>query len=105
MAETAAVVVAAGFCLTVVSNVFAAGFYTYQSELFPPGVGATAVGVAYSLSRAVAAVLPFAALTLLDRLGPAAIYLCSAGVLAVVCLDVAVLGPRSTGRSLDSATA
>ena len=62
----------------------------------------TAVGIAYSLSRATSAVLPFIALSLLSAYGPAAIFVFAAIILALLCLDVGLLGPRSTGRVLEA---
>jgi MFS transporter, putative metabolite:H+ symporter len=97
----AAVIVVSGFTLTVASNVFAAGFHTYQPELFPTAVRAGAVGIAYSLSRVVAMVLPFIALTVLKHCGASGVYLGSAAALVILCVNVAVLGPPSTGRPLE----
>jgi MFS transporter, putative metabolite:H+ symporter len=88
--------------LTCVSNVFSNGFHTYQAEIFPTRVRSSAVGLAYSLSRVTSAVLPFVALRLLDELGAGAVFTASALILGILCLDVGLLGPRSTGRSLET---
>ncbi|MGD3107443.1 MFS transporter [Streptomyces sp. YGL11-2] len=94
-------VVAFGFLLTVCSNVFSNAFHVYQTELFPTGLRSSAIGIAYSLSRLTSVVLPFVALTVLTDLGPAAVFAGSAVLMVLLCLDVALLGPRSTGRSLE----
>ncbi|MFK0265762.1 MFS transporter [Streptomyces angustmyceticus] len=94
-------IVAFGFLLTVCSNVFSNAFHVYQTELFPTGLRSSAIGIAYSLSRLTSVVLPFVALNVLDTLGPAAVFAGSAGLMLLLCLDVALLGPRSTGRSLE----
>src|SRR3954465_14319623 len=46
--------------------------------------------------------LPFITVAALDHLGPTAVFLGSAAILAIVALDVAVLGPRSTGLNLET---
>ncbi|MEU9123014.1 MFS transporter [Streptomyces sp. NPDC048506] len=94
-------VVAFGFLLTVCSNVFSNAFHVYQTEIFPTGLRSSAIGIAYSLSRLTSVVLPFVALGVLNRLGPAAVFTGSAGLMLLLCLDVALLGPRTTGRSLE----
>ncbi|MFF7702434.1 MFS transporter [Streptomyces lydicus] len=94
-------IVAFGFLLTVCSNVFSNAFHVYQTEIFPTGLRSSAIGIAYSLSRLTSVVLPFVALSVLDELGPAAVFSASAGLMLLLCLDVALLGPRTTGRSLE----
>ncbi|KAA6222775.1 MFS transporter [Streptomyces albofaciens JCM 4342] len=94
-------IVSAGFALTVCSNVFSNAFHVYQTELFPTGLRSSAIGIAYSLSRLTSVILPFVALTVLDGLGPGAVFIGSAALMLLLCLDVALLGPRSTGRSLE----
>jgi putative MFS transporter len=95
------VIVAAGFLLTAVSNVFSNAFHIYQAEIFPTPIRTTAGGVAYSLSRATSAVLPFVAVPALAALGPVAVFSGSAVLIVLLCLDVALLGPRSTGLELE----
>lgn len=94
-------IVGAGFALTVCSNVFSNAFHVYQTEIFPTGLRSSAIGIAYSLSRLTSVVLPFVALIVLDGLGPGAVFTGSAVLMVLLCLDVALLGPRSTGRSLE----
>ncbi|MCO5984935.1 hypothetical protein NE235_02305 [Actinoallomurus spadix] len=66
-----------------------------------PGRGRRAA--TYSLSRATSAVLLFVALHALENLGAGVVFTGSAVILVLLCLDVAVLGPHSTGRSLETA--
>ncbi|MYT13943.1 MFS transporter, putative metabolite:H+ symporter [Streptomyces sp. SceaMP-e96] len=94
-------IVTFGFLLTVCSNVFSNAFHVYQTELFPTGLRSSAIGIAYSLSRLTSVVLPFVALSALTSLGAAAVFTGSALLMLLLCLDVALLGPRSTGRSLE----
>ncbi len=100
-AESVAVIVVSGFLLTAVSNVFSNAFHIYQVEIFPTAIRSTASGAAYSLSRATSAVLPFAAVPALATFGPLAVFATSAALIVLLCLDVALLGPRSTGLVLE----
>lgn len=102
MAGSAALIVIAGFLLTVFSNVFSNAYHVYQTEIFPTGVRSSGIGMAYSLSRLTSAVLPFVAVAVLDKLGATAVFAGSAILIVVMCLDVGVLGPRTTKRSLES---
>jgi putative MFS transporter len=100
-ADQTGVIVVAGFLLTAVSNVFSNAFHIYQAEIFPTAIRTTASGVAYSLSRATSVVMPFVAVPALAALGPVAVFSGSAVLIVVLCLDVALLGPRSTGLQLE----
>ena len=101
-AEQVPVIIVAGFLLTAVSNLFAAALHIYQAEIFPTVIRSTASGVAYSLSRATSVVLPFVAVPALAAFGPVAVFSGSAVLIVLLCLDVAVLGPRSTGLQLET---
>jgi MFS transporter, putative metabolite:H+ symporter len=101
-ASAPALIVASGFALTAASNVFSNGYHIYEAEIFPTRIRATAAGTAYSLSRLTGAILPFVSVAVLDGLGASAVFLGSAAILVLLCVDVAVLGPRTTGRSLES---
>jgi putative MFS transporter len=94
-------IVLAGFLLTAVSNVFSNAFHIYQAEIFPTAIRSTASGVCYSLSRATSTVLPFVAVPALAALGPVAVFSGSAMLIVLLCLDVGLLGPRSTGLQLE----
>jgi putative MFS transporter len=104
VSTTIPVIVSAGFLLTVASNVFSNAYHVYQTELYPTSVRSSAIGIAYSLSRAVSAILPFVAVALLDRVHAAGIFTASAVLIVLLCLDVALLGPRTNGRPLDDAS-
>lgn len=95
-------IVAAGFLLTVSSNVFSNAFHVYQTEIFPTGLRSSAIGIAYSLSRLTSVVLPFVALDVLDDLGANAVFAGSGVLMLLLCLNVRLLGPRTTGRTLDT---
>jgi MFS transporter, putative metabolite:H+ symporter len=97
-------ILAAGLLTTAVSNVFSNSFHIYQAEIFPTRMRSTAVGIAYSLSRVAGAVLPFITVSVLDSFGATAVFMGSATIMIVLCLDVGLLGPRSTGRNLEDAS-
>lgn len=96
------VIIAAGFLLTTTSNIFSNSFHIYQAEIFPTRMRGSAVGTAYSLSRVTSAVLPFIAIPALKAYGPAVIFIGAAVIMALLCIDVATLGPRSTGMALET---
>ncbi|HET6499207.1 MAG TPA: MFS transporter [Amycolatopsis sp.] len=90
-----------GFCYTAISNVFSNAFHTYQAELFPTSLRATAAGSAYSLSRLATAAMPFILLPVLQAQGATGMFIVVAVAMAILILDVAVLGPATTGRSVE----
>ncbi len=97
--ETVAIVVL-GFCYTVVSNLFSNAYHVYQGELYPTTLRATGAGSGYALSRIATAAMPYVLLPLLDNSGANAVFIFIACAMAAVVLNVAVLGPKTTGRSL-----
>jgi MFS transporter, putative metabolite:H+ symporter len=101
---TAAIVVC-GFCYTVASNLFSNAYHVYQGELFPTRLRATGAGAAYSLSRLASAAMPYILLPLLTAHGPNALFVFIACAMAAVILDIGLLGPRTTGRSLEELSA
>ncbi|WP_432104956.1 MFS transporter [Streptomyces sp. bgisy091] len=101
-ADASWLIVGSGFLLTVCSNVFSNAFHVYQTEIFPTDLRSSAIGIAYSLSRLTSVVLPFVAIDVLDDLGPDAVFVGSGVLMLVLCLNVRILGPRTTGRSLES---
>ncbi|EFH88711.1 MFS transporter [Ktedonobacter racemifer] len=100
-ATSVLVIIASGFLLTVASQVFSNSYHIYQAEIFPTRMRGTAVGIAYSLSRLSGGILPFVALPLLQTSGPVAVFTACAIILGIVSLDVGLLGPRTTGRTLE----
>jgi MFS transporter, putative metabolite:H+ symporter len=97
-------ILVAGFATTSVSNVFSNSFHIYQAEIFPTRMRATAVGSAYSLSRLSGAILPFITVAVLDHVGASAVFIGSFALMVLLCVDVGLLGPRSTGLNLEDAS-
>ncbi|MBA8928904.1 putative MFS transporter [Kutzneria viridogrisea] len=92
-------IVLLGFGYTAVSNVFSNAFHIYQAEIFPTAVRGTAVSGIYSLSRLATGLMPFVLLPLAQDSG--LLFALIAGAMVLLALDVAVLGPRTTGVALE----
>jgi putative MFS transporter len=91
-----------GFLYTVISNVFSNSFHIYQAEIFPTVLRSTAASGTYALSRLATAVMPFVLVPLLINAGAIALFSVVCAALAIAAVDVAVLGPRTTGRHLEA---
>ncbi|MFE7168598.1 MFS transporter [Streptomyces sp. NPDC057616] len=104
-AHNTATIVAFGFCYTLVSNLFSNAYHVYQGELFPTRLRATGAGGAYSLSRLASAVMPYVLLPLLMNHGANAVFVFIACAMTAVIVNIGLLGPRTTGRSLEELTA
>ncbi|MFG2833193.1 MFS transporter [Streptomyces sp. NPDC048434] len=94
-------IVPAGLLTTLMSVINATVSRTYGAELFPTEVRNTALGRTYSLSRLVAAILPFCTLPVLDTLGAGPVYLSCACIITLMALAVAMLGPRTNAVALE----
>lgn len=101
-ATAPALIVAMGLIITMSNNVLSGAYHIYQAELYPTQVRSTAIGIAYSLSRLSAAILPFGGLALLASFGPIGVFIGSAALLVLMCVIVGALGPRSNGQSLEA---
>jgi putative MFS transporter len=91
-----------GFIYTAISNLFSNAFHIYQAEIFPTALRATATSSTYSLSRLTSGVMPFVLLPLLQHGGPGMLFTVVGVAMAVVAVNVGVLGPRTTGRRLET---
>ena len=94
-------IVACGVGLTLASNVMSYSFHAYQSELFPTGIRARAVGFVYSWSRFSAIFTGFIIAFVLDRSGTPGVFLFISAAMAVVALLIGVLGPRTRDLALE----
>ena len=99
--NTVALIVVFGFLTTAISNVFSNVYHVYQAEIFPTDVRATAVGWTYSLSRLSSGALPFILIPVLDDHGAGAMFSVVFIALAITIAAVAIVGPRTTWRSLE----
>jgi putative MFS transporter len=91
-----------GFLYTAASNVFSNGYHIYQAEIFPTVVRSTAASGTYAISRLATAAMPFVLLPVLARAGAGAVFVVICAALVIVALDIAALGPRTTGRAVEA---
>lgn len=92
-----------GFAYTAVSNVFSNGYHVYQGELYPTAIRGSGAGIAYSLGRVANAAMPFILVPVLHSAGANAMFGVVAAAMVVLCLNVGLFGPRTTGLSVDRA--
>ncbi|MTD53057.1 MFS transporter [Amycolatopsis pithecellobii] len=95
----------AGFLYTAISNIFSNAYHVYQGELFPTQLRATGAGTGYSVSRIAGAVQPFVLLPLLKGYGSGAMFIGISVIMALLIINIAAFGPRTTGRSLEEVNA
>jgi MFS transporter, putative metabolite:H+ symporter len=95
-------ILAFGFLYTATSNVFSNAYHVYQAEIFPTALRSTAASGTYSVSRLASAVMPFVLIPVLHNAGVGPLFGIISAALVIVVLDIALLGPRTTGRTLES---
>lgn len=100
-AGSAAMIIASGFCFTMVANVMSNSGHIYQLEQFPTSVRTTATGWLYSLSRLSTAAAPFYLIPLLDAYGAAVAFTVVAAAMLLAALSL-VFGVRTTGLRLET---
>ncbi|MEU5462873.1 MFS transporter [Streptomyces althioticus] len=101
LATSVWVIVPAGLLTSLAGVVNATVSRSYGAELMPTQVRNLALGRTYSLSRLVAAVLPFCTLPVLDALGPGLLFLGCAVLIALMSVIVARLGPKTNAAPLE----
>ncbi|WP_432852783.1 MFS transporter [Amycolatopsis sp. CA-161197] len=102
LANSIALAIVFGFIYTAISNVFSNAYHIYQAEIFPTGLRSTASSGTYSISRLASGVMPFVLVPLLDSSGATTLFVVIGAALVLVALDIAILGPRTTGRSVEN---
>jgi putative MFS transporter len=100
--SSTALVIAAGFASSVAGIMQSNFIHIYQAELFSTGNRSTAIGLPYAASRFVGALLPLVSLSVLDALGATTLYTGCAILLIAMAVGVAVTGPRTNNRALDT---
>lgn len=102
LAGSGLLIVVSGLAFTLASNVFSNAYHVYMAESYPTKVRATATGAAYSVSKLVTGVMPFVLLPFLDAHGSGPVFGLVAAAMALLVLEVAILGQRTRGRSVDA---
>jgi putative MFS transporter len=98
-------IIAMGVCLTLASNMMSYSFHAYQTELFPTGIRATAVGFVYSWSRFSAIFTSFLIAGVLKNFGTIGVFLFIASAMLIVMASVGLMGPRTRNLTLEQISA
>ena len=98
----AAALILFGVLLTLANNMLSYSFHTYQAELFPTRIRASAVGFVYSFSRLSVVFSSFVIGFVLNRAGVPGVFALIAGSMVVVMLAIGVLGPRTNRLALET---
>ena len=97
-----AALVALGIGVTFSNNLMSYAYHAYQTELYPTRMRASAVGFVYSWSRLSTVFSSFIIAALLAGFGAGGVFAFIALAMGVVVLAVGLLGPRTSGRGLES---
>ena len=98
-------IVATGALVTLGATTMSYNFHAYQSELYPTRIRARAIGFVYSWSRLSGIFSGFLVSYALNRAGVSGALLLIAASMGMVALSIALLGPSTKGKSLESLTA
>jgi putative MFS transporter len=90
-----------GSLITLANNWFGSLFHTYQAELYPTRIRGKAVGFVYCWSRLSGVFVGFVIAALLKDFGTGGVFAFIAGSMAVVALTIGILGPKTSGLSLE----
>ena len=90
-----------GVGLTLASNIMSYSFHAYQTELFPTGIRARAVGFVYSWSRLSAIFTSFLIAGLLRRFGATGVFVFIALAMLIVMMVIGFMGPRTRDLALE----
>jgi putative MFS transporter len=90
-----------GVGLTLANNVMSYSYHAYQTELFPTGIRARAVGFVYSWSRLSAIFTSFLIAGLLKQFGTTGVFVFIAVAMLIVMVTIGSLGPRTRDLTLE----
>lgn len=93
--------IAMGVGLTLANNIMSYSFHAYQTELFPTGIRARAVGFVYSWSRLSAIFTSFLIAGLLKQFGTTGVFVFIAVAMLVVMAAIGFMGPRTRDLALE----
>jgi putative MFS transporter len=91
-----------GALITLANNILSFSFHAYQAELYPTRIRALAVGFVYSFSRLSTVFSAFGIAFILRRFGVDGVFVLIAGSMAIVAIDIGILGTRTKGRPLET---
>jgi MFS transporter, putative metabolite:H+ symporter len=90
-----------GVALTLANNIMSYSFHAYQTELFPTGIRARAVGFVYSWSRLSAIFTSFVIAALLRQFGVTGVFVFIALAMLIVMAAIGLMGPRTRDLPLE----
>jgi MFS transporter, putative metabolite:H+ symporter len=90
-----------GIALTLANNIMSYSFHAYQTELFPTGIRARAVGFVYSWSRLSAIFTSFLIAALLRQFGVTGVFVFIAVAMLIVMAAIGFMGPRTRNLALE----
>ncbi len=96
-----AMLILCGILLTIFQNMLSYSYHAYQTELFPTGIRAKAVGFVYSFSRISQIANAFVIAFMLARFGAQGVFLMIALAYAFVMIAIGGFGPKTSGRPLE----
>jgi MFS transporter, putative metabolite:H+ symporter len=96
-----ALLITLGVCLTLANNIMSYSFHAYQTELFPTGIRARAVGFVYSWSRLSAIFTSFLIAGLLRQFGTTGVFVFIAVAMLIVMTVIGFMGPRTRDLALE----
>lgn len=101
-ASSAVLLISMGICLTLAGNIISYSYHAYQTELFPTGIRARAVGFVYSWSRFSAIFTAFIISSVLHQFGVPGVFMMISAAMGIVMLAIGVFGPRTKNVALES---
>jgi putative MFS transporter len=101
-ARDAVLLISMGICLTLAGNIISYSYHAYQTELFPTGIRARAVGFVYSWSRFSAIFTAFIISSTLHSFGVTGVFLMISAAMGAVILAIGLFGPRTRNVALES---
>ncbi len=93
--------IAMGIGLTLANNIMSYSYHAYQTELFPTGIRARAVGFVYSWSRFSAIFTAFLIAAVLRNFGVTGVFVFISCAMLVVMLSIGLMGPRTRDIALE----
>jgi MFS transporter, putative metabolite:H+ symporter len=105
VADSAAVLIAAGIAFTLAANIMSYAYHGYQAELFPTRIRSRAIGFVYSWSRLAAAFSGLIVGALLATGGVPAVAVFIGGAMVVGIALIGVMGPSTNGLALEQLSA
>lgn len=104
-ARDGALLIVLGVCLLLAGNIISFTYHAYQTELFPTGMRARAVGFVYSFSRISAVFSAFAIAAVLKHFGVDGVFVFISGAMLTVMLAIGLFGPRTRDLALEDISA